>query len=95
LEIWVWSDSPEVPRVLGWPSAPPDLSTWLISKGFIHAAGTKPQRPKEAVEAAIRRARKPRSSALYFELASRVSVRRCTDPAFAKLQMVLKNWFPK
>lgn len=94
LEIWVWSDSPEVPRVLGWQDASPDLWSWLIAEGFVRSPGTKPERPKEAVEAAIRRSRKRRSSSLYFELARRVSLRRCTDPAFAKFRTTLKTWFP-
>lgn len=95
LEIWVWSDSPEVARVLGWQNTNPDLWSWLITEGFVQSPGSKPSRPKEAVEAAIRRSRKRRSSSLYFELAHRVSVRRCTDPAFAKFRTTLKTWFPK
>lgn len=95
LEIWVWSDSPEVPRVLGWQNAQPDLWTWLIDNGFLQVAGAKPQRPKEAVEAAIRQSCKRRSSSLYFELACRVSLRRCIDPSFAKLRETLQIWFPK
>lgn len=34
LEIWVWSDSPHVGRVLGWPKGRPSLRTWLREQGF-------------------------------------------------------------
>ncbi len=95
LEIWVWSDSPEVPQALGWQNSQPDLWSWLIDKGFLQTAGAKPPRPKEAVEAAIRQSRKRRSSSLYFELARRVSLRRCIDPSFEKLRGILQAWFPR
>jgi len=92
LEAWIWSDSPEVDRVLGWAELPP-LRTWLRSQGFTFSAH-KPDRPKEAVEAALRFVRRPRSSAIFRELAERVSLERCRDPAFAKLRQCLGNWFP-
>jgi hypothetical protein len=38
--------------------------------------------------------RKPRSSAIYLELARSVSTDRCTDPAFLKLKRCLREWFP-
>lgn len=94
LEIWLWADSPEVDRALGWPAKGHSLREWLVQSGFLEPGRTKPDRPKEALEAALARTRTGRSSALYRGLASRVSFQRCTDPAFRKLLDLLARWFP-
>ena len=94
LESWVWSDSPEVDSALGWAGHVPALRPWLTKKGLLEQREAKPRRPKEAMEAALRLVRTPRSSAIYGELAERVSLRRCTDPAFQKLVATLQTWFP-
>lgn len=94
LEAWVWSDSPEVSSILGWgDDRTPDLRTWLHEHDFLREGLQKPVKPKEAVERVLRLARKPRSSAIYEALATKVSVRRCIDPAFGKLKETLKAWF--
>ncbi len=93
LEIWVWSDSPHVDAVLGWGKRKPKLRTWLARQDFIKKGQTKPERPKEAMEAALRITEIARSSALFLELAERVSFKRCEDPAFAKLKNTLTKWF--
>jgi len=95
LEAWWWSDSPHVATVLGWKSRNPDLRSWLIDEGYLEEGETKPARPKEAVEKALRVARKPRSSALYRQLASKVSLRRCQDLAFGRFCDILRGWFPR
>lgn len=95
LENWVWSDSPQVDRVLGWKGRNPSLRDWLRQQGHSTDDGDKPNRPKEAVEDALRVVRKPRSSALYRELAESVSLERCLDPAFMKLKELLAKWFPR
>jgi len=94
LESWVWSDSPQVDNSLGWAGRTPALRPWLVEKGFVTQSERKPERPKEAVEAALHFVGKPRSSSVYRELAERVSLRRCTDPAFQKLIATLQAWFP-
>jgi len=94
LENWVWSDSPEVDKALGWAGRTPALRAWLAENQFLRQAGMKPDRPKEAVEAVLRLAPRPRSSAIYRELAETVSFRRCVDPAFLKLRTTLNSWFP-
>ncbi len=94
LERWVWSDSPEVDNVLGWAGRAPALRPWLTEKGFLEQREMKPGRPKEAMEAALRLVRRPRSSAIYQALAESVSFRRCTDCAFKKLTATLQQWFP-
>jgi len=93
LEAWVWSDSPQVEEALGWVGRARTLRSWLIERGLLAEAATKPLRPKEAVEEALRLVRKPRSSAIYRELAEGVSLWRCRDRAFAKLRLTLQGWF--
>jgi hypothetical protein len=94
LEAWVWSDSPHVDAALGWQGQSPALRPWLMARGFLEQDTTKPDRPKEAMEAAMRHVRKRRSSSIYRELAENVSVQRCTDPAFQKFRDTLRVWFP-
>jgi len=94
LEIWWWSDSPHVANVLGWTDRNADLRSWLVEEGYLDENDTKPARPKEAVQKALRIARKPRSSALYQQLAQKVSLRACQDPSFTRFRRVLQDWFP-
>lgn len=94
LENWVWSDSPHVDRVLGWPVKDQKLGDWLAKGQFGPLTKGKPKRPKEAMEAALRESKIPRSSSLYKELAERVSLQRCSDLAFEKLLQCLRAWFP-
>lgn len=94
LEVWVWSDSPVVDEALGWDGRDPPLREWLRERGFLRPGEAKPARPKEAVEAALREVRIPRSSAIYGRIAERVSVKHCTDPSFHRLKQVLLEWFP-
>jgi hypothetical protein len=95
LEIWVWSDSPVVDAALGWAHRTPRLAEWLQSESYLTGGHTKPAHPKEAMEHALRLARKGRSSAVFYELAKQVSVNRCSDPAFLKFKSVLQGWFPR
>ena len=93
IENWVWSDSPHVPSCLGWNNRM-SVVEWLQSEGYWPENASKPPRPKEALQAVLRLTGQPRSSALYGTLAERVSLARCTDPAFLKLRNTLRNWFP-
>ena len=94
LEAWVWSDSPHVATQLGWKDGLPSLKSWLSGEGCWDTSDPKPEDPKGCVEKVLGHIRKPRSSALYGELAQRVSISRCTDPAFAKFLQSMQNWFP-
>jgi hypothetical protein len=62
-------------------------------EGYTQQGEVKPKRPKEALEQALRLARKSRSSSIFRQLAQRVSVKRCTDPAFLKFKATLQRWF--
>jgi hypothetical protein len=93
LEIWVWSDSPEVDNVLGWHGRRPALRAWLVEKGLLREGQSKPDRPKEALARALHVVRKPPTSGLFRQLAKTVGLQRCQDPAFLKLKTVLQEWF--
>ncbi len=95
LEIWVWSDSPQVDEVLGWKGKDVGLRQWLREKGLLKPADVKPDRPKEALQAALREMSIPFSSSVHFNLAKSVGFSRCTDPAFLKFRRKLKEWFPE
>lgn len=66
----------------------------MEDKGWMRPDAVKPERPKEAFEAALREARRPRSSSLYKRLADNVSVLRCTDASFTDFCETLREWFP-
>lgn len=93
LEAWVWSDSPEVVSCLGWTSDLANLRRWLSKNGWWPSSSLKPPDPKLAVEQVLRKVRKPRSSAIYEQLARCVSFQRCTDPAFLKFRHIMREWF--
>lgn len=93
IENWVWTDSPHVASCLKWEQTF-DLRQWLAAQGFWPEGQAKPTRPKEAVQAVLRVTGQPRSSALYGELAERVSLAKCTDQAFLKFRDLMRRWFP-
>lgn len=94
LEIWAWVQSPILPHSLGWN----DLSvlrTFIEYNGFWRENLPKPDRPKEAIEFALREKRIPRSSSIYKAIAEKSSFRECQDPAFLLFKITLQNWFPE
>ena len=96
LEAWIWSDSPQIDVVAGWKNRDPGLRPWLIEQGWLQEEMTKPVRPKEAFEAALREARKPRSASLYQQIAETGFLApACTDTAFLEFKGILRNWFPR
>jgi len=83
-----------VDRALGWTGKSPSLRAWLVDQNYLARGEIKPARPKEAMEAALRHVRMPRSSSIYGNLAQHVGFGRCTDGAFQKLKETLQAWFP-
>jgi hypothetical protein len=67
LEIWVWSESPHVVKILGWEAESASLRRWLTDQRFLRPDQPKPDRPKEAMEKILRIKHKPRSSSIYSE----------------------------
>jgi hypothetical protein len=94
LENWVFNDLREVDASMGWRGNHPPLRTWLVDQNYLATGEIKPARPKEAMEAALRDVRRPRSSSIYGRLAEHVGIGRCTDGAFQKQKARLRAWFP-
>lgn len=94
LENWVWQDSPHVCAALNFDGQFSALRAELENQGFWRQNQSKPDRPKEAVEWVLRQSKIGRSSAIYQNLAMRVTARGCTDQAFHILQNALLRWFP-
>lgn len=92
VENWMWIKSPHVADALGWRNQD-ELFNWLESQEWLEPNHSKPNRPKEAMEAVLKRTKKPRSSSIYKQIAERASWRNCTDPAFLKMIEVLSTWF--
>ncbi len=94
LEAWVWSDSPEVDRCLGWESRDTPLRKWLEQRSMWKPGAAKPHDPKSAMLAALRESRKGADAPIFAALARSVSLRRCTDRAFVRFREILQRWFP-
>lgn len=95
-DVWLWSGSPHSATVLGWTSWDV-LRPRLEQEGLLVAGRAKPERPKKAAEWALQNGpgkKVPRSSALYRQISSQVSIRRCQDDALARLLSALRAWFP-
>lgn len=93
LEVWVWSDSPHIPAALGSRDDLPSLRQSLRDHGLWREGQPKPDDPKAAMERILRLNNRPRSSAIYEEIARKVSLKHCLDGAFAKLRTTLAEWF--
>ena len=76
---------------MGWE--PRALQQRMQEMGLWPEGEPTPPRPKEAMEWALHEKRIPRSSAIYANIARRVSLRACRDPQFQKLMATLKDWF--
>ena len=94
LEAWVWNTSAELPGLLGW-SGDESLPEWLVGKGFLKSPDqVKPAMPKDAMRAVLSEVHRKPSSAIFRQIAEKVSFSKCTDPAFLKLLTTLRKWFP-
>jgi len=93
LENWLWQDNPHVAQILRYNGQPP-LRQLLQQNDWWPQGAVKPPRPKEAAEWVLRQTRLPRSSSIYQQLAARISVGGCTDPAFQAMRAQLHAWFP-
>lgn len=91
-DVWVWGSDNALRDAVGWHLTESPRN-WLKAKGFGFDVEGKPERPKEALEAMLIVHRRPRSSALYEHVTSRISLKHCTDPAFKRLHVALRSWF--
>jgi len=87
----VWSASPAVAEILRttWD----DIHALGRQRGYWIEGEVKPMRPKELLDAILRQQRRPRSAAIFQELARRVGLAQCQDPAFTLLRDTLALWF--
>jgi hypothetical protein len=92
LETWIWVPSAHVAEATNWQSID-DLFSWLEQENWKIETDAKPSRPKEALEAALRKSKKPFSSSIHKAIAEKASYKHCTDPAFLKLIATLCEWF--
>jgi len=94
VDVWIWGSDNAVEEVIEWRSGK-RLREWLRDEGYTFDANDKPARPKEAMEAALKVAGTPRSSALYQRIAEKISLSRCADNSFLRLRNQLREWFPR
>lgn len=92
IENWMWVKPTHIQYAISW-NFEIDIYDWLHNEGLKDPNQSKPIRPKEALEAALKRNRTPRSSSIYLDLATKASYLRCIDPAFIKMTGLLKQWF--
>jgi hypothetical protein len=92
LENWMWMDNPHVADAIGWKRAE-SLYDWAKNTGYLLQNEVKPERPKEALEAALKISDTPKSAAIYKNIASKASYRRCEDPSFKQMINTLQQWF--
>lgn len=92
VDAWMWGAEPHLRSLLDW-TFQEGIREWLVGEAFGFTDAGKPTRPKEAFEAACRRARMPRSSEQYRYVAERISLQRCEDPAFQRLRAAIVGWF--
>jgi hypothetical protein len=93
LDIWIWGSDNALQHVFGW-AKPTPIRKWLNLHSFGLSDSGKPIRPKEALTAVLRECGRPRSSANYFRVASKISLPRCTDHSFQRMRERLQKWFP-
>jgi hypothetical protein len=92
LENWIWTNSPHTSNALGWGNEPEELNHWLIAQKWLSPSASKPARPKEAMQAAMR-TRIPISSATFESIGRRASFKSCTSRSFLKFKDTITNWF--
>ncbi|MFS8084873.1 MAG: hypothetical protein ACMG6H_04530, partial [Acidobacteriota bacterium] len=66
LEVWIWGTDNAIQAAINWPRDE-RIREWLREEGYAFDDNDKPKRPKEALEATLRVAALPRSSAVYQE----------------------------
>lgn len=92
VDIWLWGADNSMREALNWAQVG-SIRDWLRGRGFEFNVDGKPLQPKEAMQAVCRAQKRPRSSALYEKITSRISLQNCTDPAFGRLREQLTSWF--
>jgi len=92
VDIWLWGSDNALAEAVDWQSSQP-IRDWLRQRDFAFDATNKPVRPKEAFEAVERELRRAKSASTYAKITGRISLERCSDPAFTRLRNQLQIWF--
>lgn len=92
-DCWIWGSDNSMSSIVGW-ERDTSIRDWIRSRGFQLDENGKPSRPKEAIEALLRFQRIPRSSSLYKDFTSSISLANCADPAFLRMRDWLQECFP-
>lgn len=92
LENWIWIRSPHVADATNWGDID-ELYNWMAENNWKNDNINKPPRPKEALEAVLKKSKKPFSSSVHKAIAAKASYKHCTDPAFLKMIEKLIEWF--
>lgn len=93
LEVWLWQDSIHIPEAFHF-NVGSSIKMWLREQGYWQLEDLKPERPKDAFRLLGRASGIPPDGAIYKQIASKVSIRGCIDPAFCLLRDTLQRWFP-
>lgn len=96
LDVWMWGSDSILQNEVNW-SGPIGIRDWLtgLPKPFAFDAAGKPNRPKEALSAVLKQCRSRRTPRIYEQVASKISLAKCIDPAFGRLRETLREWFPE
>ncbi|MCK6578324.1 MAG: hypothetical protein L6Q98_09500 [Anaerolineae bacterium] len=88
LEVWVWAKSPNVSNALGMSAS--DLTAFLNQVDLDERG--KPRDPKDAIERALRKSRKPLSPEIFRELAGSVSL-KVRERSSDRFRERMQYWF--
>jgi len=95
LEAWVWSDSLEVAKAVGWQDGGTvRMKAYVKEMGFQFDPSGKPEQPKNALQHVLRKCGTSRSASIYEEIAQHVSLHDCRDRSFSLLKRFLCQKFP-
>lgn len=92
LDIWAWGSDNALRQIVSWPKRG-GIREWLLERGHRFNDHLKPLRPKEALEEVMCEIDRPRSSDIYEKITKKISLLRCTDPAFLRFRETLLSWF--
>jgi hypothetical protein len=94
LESWIWQQNDHVAKGLGFADCHALMADTDLQTAWPQGL-SKPTSPKEILETLLQKKRIPRSSSIYKQITSQVSIRHCKDSAFKQLVHTLKTWFPR
>ena len=94
LEVWLFGGSfQRLQQAISWSDSL-TLRNWFERRGHLKPGAPKPAFPQPALDALLSEVRRPRSSALFEEIARRQGLSNCQDRAFQKFRETLRSWFP-